>query len=278
MALAALMLTWAASVSAAQAHPGTAPLERLGWDDAPSAPEARATLERRRREAALQDRSRQILGQAFTVSFGDPSAEALATASLASLDRAYWRVGAVLGTFPNQPIPVVVYTPEEFVDISGAPAWAAGSYDGTIRVPARGALDNPAELDRVLAHELVHAFVRTLAPRGVPAWLSEGLATALEADDLGWAARLVRNAYVSVPLQALTSGFSRLSADQARLAYATSALAVHRLLDDVGGAAMANLLRDLGEGVDFETAFVHRMHRSLTDFQAGVTIRSAPAK
>jgi hypothetical protein len=58
------------------------------------------------------------------------------------------------------------------------------------------------------------------------------------------------------------------SGAHAQLAYATSALAVRRLLDDAGGAAVANLLRDLGEGVEFEAAFLHRIQRSFADFQA----------
>src|SRR5690242_21602302 len=62
-------------------------------------------------------------------------------------------------------------------------SWAAGAYDGTIRVPIRGALDHPDELDRVLAHEFAHALIRSLAARNVPAWLNEGLATALRSEE-----------------------------------------------------------------------------------------------
>jgi hypothetical protein len=66
----------------------------------------------------------------------------------------------------------------------------------------------------------------------------------------------------------LRTSFGRLSADQAQLAYATSAVAARRLIDDAGGVAIANLLRDLGEGVPFEEAFQHRMQRSFAEFQA----------
>ncbi len=71
-----------------------------------------------------------------------------------------------------------------------------------------------------------------------------------------------------VSLGALVSGFGRLTGDQAQIAYAASALAVRRLLEEAGGFAVANLLRDLGEGIDFETAFLHRIQRSFADFQA----------
>lgn len=229
---------------------------------------ARATLERWTREAGLHDRMQQAVGSHFTVSFEGPREEEVASRALESLDRAYWRIGQLIGSYPNDPIQVVLYTSEQFTDITRSPAWAAGAYDGTIRVPMRGALDNPTELDRVLAHEFTHALIRTLARRGVPTWLNEGIATALEGDDLDWAHASVAKAGAPVPLRALQTGFSRFSGAGAQLAYATSALAARRLLDEAGGVAVANLLRDLGEGVDFEIAFLRRIQRSFADFQS----------
>jgi hypothetical protein len=78
----------------------------------------------------------------------------------------------------------------------------------------------------------------------------------------------VRDAPAQMSLQTLQSGFSRLDGAQAQLAYATSALAVRRLLDEAGGAAVANLIRDLSEGLDFDTAFLHRIQQSFVDFQS----------
>ncbi len=75
-------------------------------------------------------------------------------------------------------------------------------------------VDARMELDRVLTHEFTHALVRTLAARGVPTWLNEGLATALEADDLAWADERVHGAPVQVPLRALQSGFADLDGAQ----------------------------------------------------------------
>jgi tetratricopeptide (TPR) repeat protein len=229
---------------------------------------ARATLERWTRETELHERMQQVVGSHFTVSFEGPREETLASQALESLDRAYWRIGQLLGSYPNDPIPVVLYTSEQFKDITRSPAWAAGAYDGTIRVPMRGALDNTKELDRVLAHEFTHALIRTLARRGVPTWLNEGIATALEGDDLDWAQSSVAKAGAPVPLDALQAGFSRFTGAEAQLAYATSALAARRLLEEAGGVAIANLLRDLGDGAQFEAAFLHRIQRSFADFQA----------
>ena len=236
---------------------------------APDTRDAQATLERWRRELELHDRMQQAIGSHFTVSFEGPAEAALAAEALEVLDRAYWRIGLLLGgTYPNRPVPVVLYTGEQFRDITRSPSWAAGAFDGIIRVPMRGALDNPKELDRVLSHEFTHALVRSLAPRGVPAWLNEGLATALEAGDLEWAEHQVQRQSKPIPLRALQAGFGRFTGDAAQLAYATSALAVRRLIEEAGGFAIANLLRDLGHGAEFDAAFLHRIQRSFAEFQA----------
>ena len=120
----------------------------------------------------------------------------------------------------------------------------------------------------MLAHEFTHALIRTLAARGVPTWLNEGLATALEMGDIDWARERISRGSVTPSLQALQSGFGRLSGAQAQVAYAISALAVRRMLDESGGFAVANLLRDLGDGADFNTAFLRRMNSSFERFQA----------
>jgi hypothetical protein len=228
-----------------------------------------ATLDRWRREFDLQLRMRQTYGDHFAVSFEGPAEEALATKTVAALTDAMDRICAVLNTYPTRTIPVVLYTTEQFTDITRAPSWAAGAYDGVIRVPMRGALDEEGELDRVLAHELTHALVRTLATSAIPIWLNEGLATALESTNLDWARDTVEHAR-PVPLAVLTRSFGQFTGGQAKLAYATSALAVQRMLDDAGGIAVANLIHDLGDGVDFETAFAHRIQRSFEDFEAGL--------
>ena len=235
--------------------------------DKPGDPAVQATLERWRREFDLQLRMQQTYGDHFAVSFEGPAEEALANKAVESLTRALERICGVLNTYPTTTIPVVLYTTEQFTDITRAPAWAAGAYDGTIRVPMRGALNEGTELDRVLAHEFTHALVHTLSKPAIPTWLNEGLATALESDDLGWAEKRVDESR-PVPLSVLRRSFGQYSGGQAQLAYATSALAVRRMLQDAGGFAVANLIRDLGEGVDFDKAFEHRIQRSFDDFQA----------
>jgi tetratricopeptide (TPR) repeat protein len=228
----------------------------------------RATLDRWRRERDLHERMRVEVGDFFTVSFEGPEDAAMAARALESLNRAYWRICDTFSAFPPKSVPVVLYTSEQFRDITRAPQWAAAAFDGIIRVPVRGADEKGDDLDRVLAHEFTHAVIRSMATRNLPTWLNEGLASVLESEngDLEWAMKFVNKAGARPDLRRLAAPFSRLSGGDAQLAYAASALAARRLLDEAGGAAVANLLRDLGEGVEFETAFERRIQRSFADF------------
>ena len=238
--------------------------------DAPGDAAVGELLERWRRERDLHERMRLEVGDFFTVSFDGPEDAALASQALESLTRAYWRICDVFGAFPPKSIPVVLYTREQFRDVTRSPQWAAAAYDGFIRVPMRGAGEKGEDLDRVLAHEFAHALIRSLATRSLPTWLNEGLASVLESDDLDWATGIVGKAGFVPPLRQLTAPFARLSGGDAQLAYAASALAARRLLDEAGGTAVANLLRDLGNGIEFEDAFQRRIQKSLAEFEASL--------
>lgn len=242
-------------------------LEIAAAADTVDAAALRETLDRWKRERELHERMRLEVGDFFTVSFEGPEDAELAAKALDSLNRAYWRICDVFGAFPPKSLPVVLYTREQFRDVTRSPQWAAAAFDGIIRVPMRGAGEKGADLDRVLAHEFSHALIRSLATRNLPTWLNEGLASVLESDDLDWANGVVTKAGTMPSLGQLAAPFAKLSGGDAQFAYAASAVAARRLLDEAGGAAIANLLRDLGEGVDFEAAFLHRIQRSLADFE-----------
>jgi tetratricopeptide (TPR) repeat protein len=238
--------------------------------NAPGDAAVRELLERWQRERDLHERTRLEVGDFFTVSFEGPEDAALASQALESLTRAYWRICDVFGAFPPKSIPVVLYTREQFRDVTRSPQWAAAAYDGIIRVPMLGAGERGEDLDRVLAHEFAHALIRSLATRNLPTWLNEGLASVLESDDLDWATHIVGKAGFVPPLGRLTPPFAKLSGGDAQLAYAASALAARRLLDEAGGTAVANLLRDLGAGIEFEDAFQRRIQKSLAEFEASL--------
>ncbi len=221
-----------------------------------------------RKEAALHEDFQRSMSTNFTILFEGPAEQPLAQKALEALEAAYWRIGGALGTYPSDVITVVLYTEQQFQDVTRSPGWAAGLYDGRIKVPVQGALDHPAEFERVLAHELTHAFVYSLATRGVPQWLNEGLAGVFERTDLTWARDIVKDARTLVPLDRLHGDFSGFSPDEARLVYAEGALAARYLLDQAGPAPVVSLLMDLNNGVGFETAFNQRILIPYRDFAA----------
>lgn len=238
--------------------------------EVPGEPGPRDTLDRWKRERELHERMRLEVGDFFTVSFEGPEDAAMAAQALESLNRAYWRICGLFGAFPPKSVPVVLYSGEQFQDITRSPQWAAAVFDGIIRVPMRGASEKGEDLDRVLAHEFSHALIRSLATRNLPTWLNEGLASVLESDNIEWAGKVADKVQELPSLTRLAGPFSKLNGAQATVAYATSALAAKRLLDEAGGAAITNLLRDLGEGLDFETAFEHRIQKSFAEFRASL--------
>lgn len=238
--------------------------------DLPDDKGVRDTLDRWKRERELHDRMRLEIGDHFTVSFEGAQDAAMAAQALESLNRAFWRICDVFGAFPPRSIPVVLYSGEQFRDVTRSPQWAVAAFDGIIRVPMRGAGEKGEDLDRVLSHEFAHALIRSMATRGLPTWLNEGLASALESDSLDWATANIAKASKVPSLDVLAAPFSKMNGAQAQVAYAMSALAARRLLDEAGGATVAALLRDLGDGVPFEDAFLHRIQRSLADFQASL--------
>jgi Tfp pilus assembly protein PilF len=206
-------------------------------------------LEAWRREAALHDTFSTRVATHFTILFEGPADQPLASRVSELLESVYWQVGGALGLYPTDALTVVLYSKEQFRDITQSPSWAAAAYDGRIRVPVGGRIDEKT-LRRVLAHELTHAIVHSVAPRGVPKWLDEGLAQLME----GTTAVIPEGAAVP-PLGSLEGSFAKLSPADARAAYATSAAAAQALLDRAGPMVIVNLLTYLGNGMPFGDAF-----------------------
>jgi tetratricopeptide (TPR) repeat protein len=221
-----------------------------------------------KKEAELHRGLFESRGAHFSVLFQGPADENVARRAVELLEAAYWRVGTALTAYPTQPIVTVLYTQEQFRDITRSPEWAAAAYDGRIHVPMRGALDEPEELNRVLTHEFVHAMVATLGGRNVPVWLNEGLATAFEPGGREEIASTLSQTTARPLLARMERSFGRLSAEDARVAYAMSGRAVEKMLQLRGAPAVVALLQDLSRGNEFASAFNLRMAMRYEDFQA----------
>ena len=221
-----------------------------------------------RKEQQLVGRFSRSQGTHFTVLFEGPADEIIARRVVDYLESAYLHVGESLRAYPTQTITVVLYTTQQFQDITRMPAWTGASYDGRIHVPVRGALQQTDQLDRVLTHEFVHAVVANIGGPAVPVWLNEGLATVMEPGGTAQSDAVLAAVDVRPRLQQLHGTFSNLNAAQARLAYAYSAHAVQRIIQLRGAYAVVGLLRDLARGVDFDTAFGKNAQMRYEEFDA----------
>ena len=140
----------------------------------------------------------------------------------------------------------------------------------------RGALRTPDQFDSALTHELAHAMIVSLAPRGVPAWLHEGLATHLEPSSPRDALRRLQFAGMFVPLEDLQNGFGGLTAPQARVAHDESHVAASLLLERLG-VNMSLLLESLGRGQDMAAALA-QFGLTYADFERDVVARIKTAR
>ena len=204
-------------------------------------------LARWRKESALHQSFETQPGVRFNVRFEGAAQGAVGKRIAALLESAYWSVGQALNIYPAAAIDVILYSNKQFRDITRAPAWAGGGYDGRIRIPASGALRSPAALERVVTHEYVHAVVREAAPTGVPAWVNEGLASHLESGDKSWASRVLKAANGRIPLEDLVEGFTGFDSGSATVAYAESQIAAQLLCERLG-TRVGPFLQMLGNG------------------------------
>jgi len=224
-----------------------------------------------REQQQLQRRFHEIRTEHFRALFETATDEPLTRKVIARLEAAYWRIGSTLGVYPPRPITVVLYTRQQFSDITKLAAWSVAAYDGSIRVPLGVAVEQPEELDRVVSHEFVHAVVAMLGGRTVPAWLNEGLATVLEPAGPKDAEAALAHTRRRLALPKLHGGFVGLSTSDAEIAYATAARAVRRLIEQRGVDALVALLEDLRRGAPFARAFDQRIAMRYEDFAAHVS-------
>jgi tetratricopeptide (TPR) repeat protein len=220
----------------------------------PGDSEVEEALERWRHEAAVHGEYLERPSEHFRVLYEGATQQAIGDRVLRTLEREHARIGRALNVSLPETLTVVLYTDRDFQDITRSPAWASGKYDGRIRLTVGGTIPS-GELERVATHELVHAFVAAAAPRRVPAWLNEGLASYLESANHAWAPAVIRQANASVPLESLIDGFSGLDARQAQVAYAESAIAAE-ILCDLLGTNVGAFLKAVGNGATVDQAFL----------------------
>ena len=205
----------------------------------------------------------------FRIRYDGGINEPLGLAVLDALSQAYKEYARRLGFAPEEPVTVILQMGTAFQE-GGAPEWAAGTNDGTIRVPVHG-LDGPsAQLVRVLRHELAHSFIAARTAGNCPTWLQEGIAQWLEGGDPGRQDAFVGAAATGgrlLPLLTLEAPFQSLPATDVPLAYAESLSAVAHILRIRGEVGVGRLLAGLGDRLPSEEALPVALALSYPEFQ-----------
>ena len=210
-------------------------------------------LEQWRKESAVHSSLEEKPGAHFNVLYEGSTDRTLGTFVSNVLEAAYWRIGQTLSVYPPEALTVILYTNRQFRDITRAPAWAGGGFDGRIRLPVGGALRSQKSLERVVTHEFVHAVIRTAAITNVPTWVNEGLASYLEGPDRTWASDVLRRAPELVRIEDLATGFDDFDGATALVAYAESLVAGQMLCEKLG-PNVGTFLQMLGSGHSVDQA------------------------
>ncbi len=186
------------------------------------------------------------------------------------LDRAYRDIGQQFGgVYPRDPVPVIIYTAEQFSNATLLGEHVGAVYDGKIRVPLRdksGAAIPPEELERRLYHEYVHVIVRYLVGDNVPWWLNEGLAQAysekLTDADMLTLRRARDNGQLFSLANLEDSQLAKLPPGVLHIAYRQAFATVQFLLDSFGRRNMLNMLTALSQSMPPEEALRRNFRRT----------------
>ncbi len=253
----------------------------------PSNKRARHDLEKAQREQTAQGTFRREATRHFTIKFEGAENRDLYKTVLENLEEAYGSVGRALSFYPTEEVIVFLYTDQQFFDVTRAPSWSGGRFDGKIRMPAKGYENRLPRLRETLFHEYVHAVVHQIVAQkamgnlsrvsekgGVrpPQWLNEGVAMYLEPGETKndfnrwFKNELKQGAFIDLPY--LHGSFSRFTNKVlVDMAYSESFSAVQFMVDQFGIYRLKKLLENLGHANSFEEAFSDALLISYEEFQ-----------
>jgi len=194
---------------------------------------------------------------------GAQSSETFRAEIVATLESGYRDLTQVFGSEPRSSISVVLYTSQNFFDVTRAPGWVGALNDGKIRIPLRGMSSVTPGLARILRHELTHSFVQQITLGRCPQWLNEGIAQMLEPRSLNRGGAFLAQMFKTereIPLNSLEGGFSSLSGTQAEVVYMESLATVSYIRDRYGMSDVLRILEKLGQGDSIEPALRSTIH------------------
>lgn len=241
--------------------------------------ELQAALEAALRDEKEEESYKENESAHFKLKYNGAAEPALARDVLRTLEMHFSAIESELNFTPPEPIGVVLYTEEAFMDITRAPAWAGALNDGRIRVPVQGLTAVDAELSRSLKHELTHSFVAqktrsacaamaSTCQNRAPTWIQEGLAQWMEGFRSGDNAAALIQIYDqghAIPLGQLEGSWVRFDRDTAHYAYAWALANMEYIIQTDGMGDIDRILDRIGAGMATEQALREVLHSDYDD-------------
>ena len=227
-------------------------------------------IARGRQEMAAEEGMGREISRYFVILYERDVPRSIVQGILPLLDKAFNTLHDQLGEYPTDEIKVILYSRTAFQDITRAPDWSGGIYDGKIRIPVGGltTTEEVASLLPILTHEMTHAFLYRMAPRGLPLWFNEGLAARFQ----GWDPAMIRAWFAEHPPQGLTTLDDVDRTLQGRggdvtAGYAAALLAIGEIEEVRGFGAVRRIISGVGAGQPFEEVFRDEVRMDVAEFQ-----------
>jgi tetratricopeptide (TPR) repeat protein len=233
-------------------------------------PDVAQALEKAERDARTEQDFREGQTNHFVLKYSGAAQPELASEILRILEIHFDQISAMLNYSPPEPIGVILYTGQQFEDITRAPAWAGAINDGRIRVPVQGLSAVNEQLSRVLRHELAHSFLQQKTRGRCPTWLQEGIAQWMEGRRSSVSAGALLSTYdgnAAIPLSSLEVSWMQLSGTGASFAYAWSLAAVETILANGNMAQLVQLVDAVTTGGSTEAAVRQVLHESYAELE-----------
>jgi tetratricopeptide (TPR) repeat protein len=225
-------------------------------------------LEKAERDAKTEQDFREGQTSHFVLKYSGAAQPELASEILRILEIHFDQISAMLNYSPPEPIGVILYTGQQFEDITRAPSWVGAINDGRIRVPVQGLASVNDQLSRVLRHELTHSFLQQKTRGRCPAWLQEGIAQWVEGRRSSNSATGLLATYdehSAIPLSSLEISWMQLSNTGASFAYAWSLAAVETILSNGNMPTLVQLVDAVTSTGSTESAIREVLHETYPD-------------
>jgi tetratricopeptide (TPR) repeat protein len=225
-------------------------------------------LEKAERDAKTEQDFREGQTSHFVLKYSGAAQPELAAEILRILEIHFDQISAMLNYSPPEPVGVILYTGQQFEDITRAPSWVGAINDGRIRVPVQGLTSVNDQLSRVLRHELTHSFLQQKTRGRCPAWLQEGIAQWVEGRRSSASATGLLATYdqhSAIPLSSLEISWMQLSNTGAAFAYSWSLAAVETILANGNMSTLVQLVDAVTSTGSTESALRQVLHESYAD-------------